>query len=207
MPDAERERRPLAAQARRRPRRESPLGPGEYALLGLLALRGGSGYGYDLARHFGEQSGPLAEIIRLEPGMLYHHLKKLARDRLVATALEAQSGRPARQTHAITEAGRGALDRWLREPVRATREIRLDFLLKLFFARRLEPALARSLVAEQRRVCDDLAASLAAQRDRLDADGESTDPFTRQVLDLRLAQTRAAADWLADIAEELSLGA
>jgi DNA-binding PadR family transcriptional regulator len=119
------------------------LGPGEYALLGLLTLSGGSGYGYDLARHFGEQSGPLAEIIRLEPGMLYHHLKKLARDRLVATAVEAQSGRPARQTHAITEAGRRALDQWLREPVRATREIRLDFLLKLFFARRLAHRPAR----------------------------------------------------------------
>src|SRR5829696_68922 len=187
------ERLTLAASRARRPRREAPLGPGEYALLGLLAVRGGAGYGYDLARHFGGRSGPLGEIIRLEPGMLYHHLKKLARDRLVTTTVEEQSGRPARQTHAITEAGRGALDRWLREPVRATREIRLDFLLKLFFARQLDPTLARSLVAYQRRVCDDLAASLTAQRGSLDAEEASADLFTRQVLDLRLAQTRAAA--------------
>lgn len=193
----------LAASRARRPRREAPLGPGEYALLGLLAVRGGSGYGYDLARHFGERSGPLGEIIRLEPGMLYHHLKKLARDRLVTTTVEEQSGRPARQTHAITEAGRGALDRWLREPVRATREIRLDFLLKLFFARQLNPPLARSLVADQRRVCDDLAASLTAQIAGLDAGAAATDAFTRQILDLRLAQTRAASDWLADISRDL----
>ena len=179
------------------------MGPGEYALLGLLALGGGAGYGYDLARHFGERSGPLAEIIRLEPGMLYHHLKKLARRRLVAAAVEEQSGRPARQTHAITETGREALDRWLREPVRATREIRLDFLLKLFFARRLDPALARSLVAEQQRVCDELTASLTAQRNALNAEETAIDPFTRQILDLRLAQTRAAAAWLVDIGPDL----
>lgn len=176
------------------------MGPGEYALLGLLALSGGAGYGYDLARHFGERSGPLAEIIRLEPGMLYHHLKKLARDGLVVAAVEDQRGRPARQTHAITDAGRAALDRWLREPVHATREIRLDFLLKLYFARRLDQALARTLVTGQRRVCAELTASLTAQRNGLDA---GSDPFTRQVLDLRLAQTTAAAAWLASVAESL----
>ena len=201
MPNTEPARRPVASsRGQRRPRRQAPLGAGEYALLGLLALHGGEGYGYDLARHFGERTGPLAEIIRLEPGMLYHHLKKLARGGLVVAAVEDQRGRPARQTHAITDAGRAALDAWLREPVHATREIRLDFLLKLYFARRLDPALARTLVADQRRVCADLAASLTAQRDGLDA---ASDPFTRQVLDLRVAQTRAAADWLASVAHDL----
>ncbi len=195
---------PVASPLARQRMRRAALGPGEHALLGLLVLHGGAGYGYDLARHFSEQSGPLAEIIRLEPGMLYPHLKKLARDRLVTAAVDEQTGRPARQTHAITDAGRQALDRWLREPVRATREIRLDFLLKLFFARRLDPALARSLVAEQRRVCDDLATSLSAQRDRLVEASEPVDPFSRQVLDLRLTQTHAAADWLAGIARDLA---
>ncbi len=203
MAEAETGKRTPRVTQTRRPRRDAPLGPGEYALLGLLALRGGSGYGYDLARDFEGRAGPLGEIMHLEPGMLYHHLKKLARDRLVVTTVEAQRGRPARQTHAITEAGREALARWLQEPVRATREIRLDFLLKLYFARQLDPALARTLVAEQRRVCDDLAASLTAQIAGLGKEDAAPDPFPRQVLDLRLAQTRAAADWLAAVARDL----
>ncbi len=47
--------------------------PAEHAILGLLSLAetDGSGYGYDLARHFSEGQ-PLAEILRLEPSMLYH---------------------------------------------------------------------------------------------------------------------------------------
>ncbi|MDQ3779847.1 MAG: hypothetical protein M3354_04765, partial [Chloroflexota bacterium] len=54
--------------------------PAEHAILGLLALgvRPGEGYGYDLARQF-SLGQPLADVLRLEPGMLYHHLKKLER--------------------------------------------------------------------------------------------------------------------------------
>lgn len=175
------------------------LGPAEHALLGLLSRPGVESHGYELARHFSH--GALAEIIRLEPGMLYHHLRKLAKAGLIDVSVEEQANRPARQTHTITPAGEAALDRWLTAPVHATREIRLDFLLKLYFARERDPALARSLVVDQRAVCAALERSLAGQLDGLTGDD---DPFTRQILTLRLAQTRAATAWLAGIEESLA---
>ena len=60
--------------------REPPIPeqPAEHALLGLLALVGGTAHGYELARQF-RRGQPLGEIIRLESAMLYKHLKKLAR--------------------------------------------------------------------------------------------------------------------------------
>ena len=176
--------------------------PAEHAILGLLAVtdHAGQGYGYDLARHFSEGQ-PLAEVLRLEAGMLYHHLKKLARRGWVDADLEPQDARPARRVYRLTATGRAELDRWLGEPVTHTREIRLEFLVKLYFARRLEPARAARLLAEQQETCRRLERSLAGQLARHDAATPgATDAddhaFTRLVLELRLAQTRAAAAWV-----------
>jgi DNA-binding PadR family transcriptional regulator len=176
--------------------------PAEHAILGLLALEDGDGrgYGYDLARHFAAGE-PLADVLRLEPGMLYHHLKKLDRAGWVDAAVEPQETRPPRRVYRLTEAGRKELRRWLGSPVARTREIRLEFLVKLFFARRLDPGRAIRLVAEQRETCREWEASLVGQLNRLDAElaarGASADAgFRRAVLELRLAQTRAAAEWL-----------
>jgi DNA-binding PadR family transcriptional regulator len=175
--------------------------PAEHAILGLLLLDDGAGHGYDLARHFAEGQ-PLAGVIRLEPGMLYHHLKKLSRSGWATASIEHQGSRPPRMVYRITDAGRAELRRWLREPVAHTREIRLEFLVKLYFARRLDPQLARRLVSEQLETCRRLEASLAAQLERAQAAAPDNDPdFARLVLDLRLRQTRAAIAWLSTMAD------
>ncbi|HEU0116074.1 MAG TPA: PadR family transcriptional regulator [Thermomicrobiales bacterium] len=174
--------------------------PAEHAILGLLALHADQapGYGYDLARSFGEGQ-PLAEILRLEPGMLYHHLKKLERAGWVEAEVETQASRPARRTYRLAAAGRAELRRWLGEPVARTREIRLEFLVKLHFARRLDPARAARLVAEQRDMCRRLYDSLTgqlAQAERAAAAAGDDVRFGAAVLRLRALQTRAAIDWL-----------
>lgn len=190
----------------RRGLKATPLGPAEFALLGLLAQsrndRGDleSVHGYDLTRHFDD--GALAEIIRLEPGMLYHYLKKLGRAGFITTTVERQQSRPDRQMHGITQVGDIALRAWLTAPVHATREIRLTFLLKLYLARRIDPALATSLIADQRQVTTALVESLTSQLQRLEASATASDDdrFRRNVLELRRSQTQAALDWLASLA-------
>ncbi len=194
----------------RDPGGDGGLPPAAQAILGLLSLSeasgAGDGYGYDLARQFGAGQ-PLAEIIHLEPGMLYHHLKRLDRAGWIAGSLEPQGSRPPRQIYRITEAGRTELRRWLTEPVARTREIRLEFLLKLYFARLTDPDLVTGLIAEQRETFGRLVVSLSKQRASLDQaspNPESTSNgdriFVREVLDLRLAQTRAALAWLDGLA-------
>jgi DNA-binding PadR family transcriptional regulator len=176
--------------------------PAEHAILGLLASTDDEapGYGYDLAKHFTDGQ-PLAEILRLEPGMLYHHLKKLERAGWVEAVVEAQSARPARRTYRLTDQGRTELRRWLGEPVARTREIRLEFLVKLFFARRLDPQHADHLIAEQRDICQRLYDSLTAQLATAERDGRADGDarFAAAVLRLRSLQTRAAIEWLDSI--------
>src|SRR5918994_3107584 len=102
----------------------------EHAILGLLALSdSGMGHGYNLARQFSPEA-PLGNVVRLEPGMVYHHLKKLERLGWVTVVPETGSGRSARRLLAMSSSGRAELRRWLAEPVARTREIRLDFLVK-----------------------------------------------------------------------------
>lgn len=190
------------------------LGPAEYALLGLIAVatrdaadEGGNGvHGYDLSRRL--QTGSLAEIIRLEPGMLYHYLKKLDRAGLVVTSVEHQVSRPDRQDHSLTAQGEARLHSWLDEPVRATRDVRLDFLVKLWFARALDPLRAVALVREQRAVITRLLGSLQEQRDGTTTESAPDDreavaqaAILRDTLDLRVAQTRAVLSWLNTLPE------
>lgn len=173
--------------------------PAEHALLGLLSLAGGTAHGYDLARQF-RRDQPLGEVIRLEPAMLYKHLKKLARLGWLTMTTEDQAPRPPRQICHLTHSGEAELSRWLAEPVARTREIRLEFLVKLYFATHLDPVLAQRLVSEQRAVVMQLAESLAEQRASLQTpvDAQPGDDlfFQDLVLDLRLRQTHAAAEWL-----------
>ncbi len=175
------------------------LGPAEFAILGALAHRATADgvHGYDLSRSFSE--GALAQIIRLEPGMLYHYLKKLARADLITSRVERQEGRPDRHVHMLTSQGQAALTDWLTSPVRATREIRLDFLLKLYLSRLIDPALADSLVADQHEVMRRLVDSLRSQATGIAPDTPDA-AFHRAVLDLRLSQTRAALAWLESLA-------
>jgi DNA-binding PadR family transcriptional regulator len=171
----------------------------EHAILGLLALsESGTGHGYDLARQFSPEAA-LGNVVRLEPGMVYHHLKKLERLGWVSAVPDASPGRPARRLFALTSSGRAELERWLSEPVARTREIRLEFLVKLYLALLLDPALAVRLVDEQRELCARLVESLS-NRLRSGHVEESRDAVTARfgdmVLDMRLAQTQAALAWL-----------
>jgi PadR family transcriptional regulator AphA len=171
----------------------------EHAILGLLALsESGMGHGYDLARQFSPEA-PLGNVVRLEPGMVYHHLKKLERLGWVTAVPETGSGRQTRRLFALSTSGRAELRRWLAEPVARTREIRLDFLVKLYLALLLDPALAVRLVDEQRELCARLVESLSNRLRKALGEGKhdvDTASFGDLVLDMRLAQTRAALAWL-----------
>ena len=165
----------------------------ENALLGLL--RREPRHGYELAREFAPDT-PLGEVVHLEMSMLYALLKKLERDGLVRSATQMQGSRPPRKVFELTEAGNDALDRWLAEPVERTRDLRLEFLLKLYIARDADPELARTLIAGQYDICARHVTSLQVQIDT------EPDSFRRLVLEMRMAQNVALLEWLAKARSE-----
>ena len=178
--------------------------PAEHALLALLKQAGGTAHGYDLARNF-RRGEPLGDVFHLEQAMLYKHLKKLHRLGWITMSLLDQSPRPPRQVCHLTPAGDVELQRWLAEPVGRTREIRLEFLVKLFFAWQFDPALAHRLASEQREVLLRLADSISSQIDESTSQRADRDEdFGKMVLQLRLEQTVSAAFWLEQVAQAAS---
>lgn len=170
----------------------------EHAVLALLAIE--PRHGYELSKEFAEGT-VLGDIVHLEPGMLYAHLKKLEREEWVEASVEPQDSRPPRRILRPTEAGRKEVDRWLNEAVDKTREIRLEFLLKLYLAQKLQPDAAEGLIEQQRSLCAGFISSLEEQLQT------EEDEFHRMVLEMRLVQNQALARWLDQAARKMTPGA
>jgi PadR family transcriptional regulator AphA len=104
--------------------------------------------------------------------------------------------RPPRKLYELTPAGRAALDAWLAEPVGRIREIRLEFLLKLYFLHEAEPAAERALVDRQIEVCEQYQARLART-------SASQVGFPRLVALSKRSAATATLDWLRTYAAAL----
>lgn len=120
-----------------------------FALLGLLV--DSPAHGYDLARYFAPNSA-LGTVIRLSASHLYALLNTLERDGLIEGEQRESGSRPQRRVYHLTELGATAVSDWVVVPVSHPRDMRIDFPLKLYIARRLGPDYASDLIASQRDV-------------------------------------------------------
>ncbi|NWJ98814.1 MAG: PadR family transcriptional regulator [Chloroflexi bacterium] len=176
-------------------RRLSPLVPirpaTEYALLGLL-LEGPS-YGYDLTRQFLPET-ELGKVCQLEMSMLYALLKKMEREGVVEGKEEKVSTHKTRRVVMLTPLGRREIEEWLQRPVYRTREVRLDFMVKMYFARRKSLALALGLLEKQLEVNRSQLEQLHRQKNEATSGPENR--FEGWVQDFRIRQNQAVLDWL-----------
>ena len=95
----------------------------------------------------------------------------------------------------LTPAGREAFAAWLAWPVDQPREMRLAFMLKLYFATADGPAAVGQLVERQKAVCADW---LALQR----RDDDAVTPFIQAVRRYRRGHIEAIQAWLAALVDE-----
>jgi PadR family transcriptional regulator, regulatory protein AphA len=165
--------------------------PARYTLLALLLH--GPHHGYDLARAFAAES-TLGAVIRLTMSHLYTLLSGLEREGLIVGEAQSAGARPRRRVYWLTDAGREAVHAWLREPVPHLRDLRLEFLLKLYFARLLDPEIAGALIEGQREIVQRLIDEMerADVRPRPGVDNA----FVALVRSSRLSRARAALEWL-----------
>ena len=163
---------------------ERPLLAGEQMVLALLSLR--PMHGYEMVS-FVDGEG-LAAVCPVEQSTLYTYLRNLEARALVEWTEERVGSRPPRKTYRLTDSGREAISDWLRRPVERMREVRLEFLLKLFFLQRTDGVALRTLVEEQVRVCERYLAGLAVQ--------EGQGGFERLVADSKRSAAEATLGWL-----------
>lgn len=173
--------------------------PAEYAILGLLEEQ--PMHGYELFQRF--QNETLGQIVHIEMSQLYAFLKKLERLILIEAELEPQGARPPRKVYQLTQDGRALLRQWLITPVERPRDIRILFLIKLYFVQRQFPAQLPTLIEQEIAACKRFLASLEALRHG-PVNIRDQAIFDQVILKSRIYQTRALLDWLHELQAEFA---
>lgn len=177
------------------PQTSTPLSI-ELALLGYV--RGQPMHGYEIYQRLLNPSG-LGNVWRIKQPLLYAYLKRLEAAGLLHATVEAQTERPPRRLLAITAEGEKAFYRWLVQPVARGRELRLEFLAKLYFARREGHAIALALLDAQLQQFGDWLDRLNTHRCNLPNEAV----YERLVIDYRRGQVSAAIGWLKTVHTDL----
>jgi DNA-binding PadR family transcriptional regulator len=164
----------------------------EHALLGLLGHE--PSHGYDLYRRLSDPAG-LGLVWHLKQSRLYAMLARLEEAGYVQAAIEPQETRPARKVYSLTPAGRDAYQRWRQAPVARGRQLRLEFLAKLYCARGESEAAAGELIRRQQDVCREWRRQQQALAERAEHR-----TYDRLVHLFRVGQLDAMLHWLTQCA-------
>lgn len=166
--------------------------PTEYGVLGLLL--DGPAHGYDLQHRLRAGLGP---VWRVAWSQLYSVLRSLeGRGWIRESAGQASSG-PPRRTYTLTAGGRRAFFAWVETPVPRLRDVRVEFLAKLYFLRCHRPQELASALERQG------AALRQATQDRRSPDG--SDAWVASIAaSFRRCQTESALAWIDGVRRSLS---
>ena len=161
----------------------------EHCLLGFLRER--PMHGYEIHQRLADPAG-LASVWRLKQSQLYAVLSRLEEEGYITARLQPQDTRPPRRVFRLTKTGREAFLVWVKNPVLHGRQIRLEFLVKLYFARQEGAGVAAQLIRRQQTTCRDWLAGQQAQADKI---GQAN-PYEWLVCQFRLGQIEASLTWL-----------
>jgi PadR family transcriptional regulator, regulatory protein AphA len=122
----------------------------ELALLGFLNER--PMYGYEILQCMADPGG-LGHVWHVKQSQFYAFLGKLEDEGFIYSELQLQENRPPRKIFHLTPAGTQVFLDWVHSPVEHSRDMRLDFLVKLYFIRKEGNAALQQLIQKQRVVC------------------------------------------------------
>jgi DNA-binding PadR family transcriptional regulator len=148
-------------------------------------------HGYEIYHQLSDPVG-LWQVWRLKQSQLYALLTKLEEVGYLAATLQPQDARPPRKIYSLTEGGRAAFLRWLHSPVAHGRQMRVEFLAKLYFAYRQTPGVALQLVEQQLATCERWRVEFRTQMET----ASQPQPFTYAVHQFRLSQIDSFLAWL-----------
>ncbi|MGO9123209.1 MAG: PadR family transcriptional regulator [Desulfomonilaceae bacterium] len=167
------------------PHERQPRNRSGYPVLGVLYH--GPSHGYELCRELNHRLG---EVWGLRTSHIYAVLAGLEKDGLARHDRVDQGTRPAKKVFAITDEGRLVFLEWLASPVMDVRDLRLEFLAKLHFARFDSPRAVTDLVAGQLSVCCSRQKRLKNNRALCKTETEYA------AVDFRLAMLEGIEAWL-----------
>lgn len=163
----------------------------EYILLGFLFQA--PIHGYDLFKKI-SQLEAISLVWYVKQNQLYALLDKLKENGLLTSNIVPGEVHLMRKEYQITAAGRRTFLEWVTSPVRHGREMRQEFLAKLYFAQRSGFLVSLELIEEQKAVCTEWLDNLQATLSTLSDDRL----FERILFSYRISQIQAMLTWLED---------
>jgi PadR family transcriptional regulator AphA len=169
----------------------------EHALLGFLL--GQRKHGYAMYQELEDPMG-LGPVWQIKLSQLYALLGKLEDTGYIVATLEPQESKPPRKVYQLTAEGEEAFAAWVQSPVKHGRSLRLEFLVKLYFARQQSLRSAAQLLSAQRELCRDWA---EAETQIIHQEKVGGRRYSRLVHTFRLGQIEAMIAWLDQCEAEL----
>ncbi len=150
--------------------------------------------GYKSVQRF-RLDADLGQVVAADMSTIYTFLKDLQEHGLIRGERVTVGARPPRTVFSLTSEAEPLFLDWLRRPVARMREVRMDFLLKLYFARQLGATEAKALIKAQTAACRDYL-----ERQKVNAQDLDTASFESLVLESKLTAAESILDWLNRIA-------
>jgi PadR family transcriptional regulator AphA len=161
--------------------------PQEYVILGILMKEERHGYEIHMLL-----SAALGQAWYAGISQVYALLKRLETAEKVVSTTEHQDNRPPKHVYSITPKGREAFLQWVHSPLERMRDLRLEFLAKLFFIRELSLSGFDELIRKQADIFQKKLRNIAQQEECCH------EAFERLVLRFRAGQIEAVLSWLRD---------
>lgn len=157
----------------------------KYAILG--ALMSGPKHGYEILRFLDSHLEPTWHI---SSSQLYLLLRKLEADRLLRSKVEIQENRPSKRVFLLTPAGRKGFLEWIHSPTEHVRDLRIEFLARLFFFNWLSLKGGDNLIEAQIKILKQIGEKISQKQSR------EKDPYNKLLLGFKKATLEAWIEWL-----------
>lgn len=160
-------------------------------LLGVLMTE--SKHGYEI-RQFLDDS--LESKWHIGNSQMYMLLKRLEKNRLLKSYLQVQTTRPSRRVYSLTPKGENKFLEWIETPVMHPRNLRTEFIAKLFFIYRLSLSSGHKVIQNQIDALEYLLKKVLQTQSR------ESRPFERLSLGFRQVTIEAYIRWLKTAASQ-----
>ncbi|NNF99316.1 MAG: PadR family transcriptional regulator [Desulfobacteraceae bacterium] len=149
-------------------------------------------HGYDIMLYLKDH---LRTIWYVGTSQLYALLKKMEEQQLVETKTKTQLQRPSKRIHQLTPSGEAEFISWVCRPCDHVRDLRIEFMAKLFFIHRHNLAGGRQLIAGQRLILNHRLTKMK-QRSR-----DSADAYQDLLRNYKMKTLNNWLDWIDRCAE------
>ena len=157
----------------------------EYALLGILMT--GPKHGYEMHSYF---SSHMDQFWRLSMSQIYALLKRMEKNGVVISKSEWQNNRPPKKIFSITQTGKEGFLNWVYSPVNHVRNLRIEFMAKLFFINELKLKRAADIIDKQIAILRETLHLLQHPKEK------TMDKFQKALHSFKISQATSAIEWL-----------